>query len=531
MIVRVACSGIAGFCLFFSMLSAAFADTGERRAEAVALSSLEAGQETLLIDADFPVSALTFDLPAHIEIHAATLTIAARPTDGERGELRLRVNGRDAVRDGQPGELESRFIIDGADLVAGPNELEMRVETAGPSGVWLVDGRRSQLRIDYSLAGQIDTLDGLDLALRAGFARPRRIHIAQTGDDYPTMEILAAQAIALRSGEVPIFTAAGEAHDLLVRFDLEAGDGVRGPEIRLVSGTIPELVVTGRDAGEAIAASRLFAARSFEGVGSVFDVAAALHAPQLGAGPLTEGLAPTDLSLFARQTAPFGAGGGARTAVVLAGLEGEARIAAYSILSRMALASDAAWIYAWYGPNAAAAPAGRHLLVIGPGAAGDREFMQTAPAELRAALRAAAQSGPSRAGLRFAAAAYADDSGTGGDPYGVAAIFADRSDPARWIATFTAGEGSAFSQAAQSLSRSDLWGSLEGRAAIWSSRGVTPFDFDTEIAPVSLGERLSALELHPREAAVLLFTLALLFMLRGIWRRQRRVHAVSKDLR
>lgn len=531
MFVRVLSSVVAGILLFFSALSLAFADTGDRRAEAVSLSDIDPGRDTVLIDNDFPVSAITIRLPRHIQPHSAILTIAARPADGERGELRLRVNGRDVARDGLPGELETRFRIDGAMLQPGDNEFELRVDTASNTGVWLVDGRRSQIRLDYSVAGLIETLDGIDLALSADFARLGRIHIAHA-DQYPTLDVLAAQAVALRGGSVPIFTAAGEAHDLAVRFDLSAGDGATGPEIRLIPGERPELVIAGRDAGEAIAAARLFAARSFVGVGSVFDVAAALDAPQLGAGRAPTGVQPTDLSLFARHTAPFGAQAGARTAVVLAGLDSESRTAAHSILSRMALASDAAWIYAWYGPTAAAAPEGRHLLVIGPDAARDRDLMDAAPPELRAALRAAAQSGPSRPGLRFAAAAYAD-AGTGdGDPYGVAAIFADNRDASRLIATFTAGEGAAFSQAAQSLTRSGLWDALEGRAAIWSPRGITPFDFDTAGAGnLSIMDRLTGLELHPREAAVLLFTLALLFMLRGIWRRQHRIHSASKDLR
>ncbi|MEE2567345.1 hypothetical protein [Hyphobacterium marinum] len=531
MFVRVLGSVFAGILLFFSGLSLAFADMGDRRAEAVTLADIDPGRDTVLIDSDFPVSAITVRLPRHIQPHSALLTIAARPTDGERGELRLRVNGRDIDRDGLPGEPETRFQIDGDILQPGENEFELRVDTASDAGVWLVDGRRSQIRLDYSVAGAIETLDGIDLALSADFARLERIHIANS-EQYPTLEVLSAQAVALRSGNVPIFAAADEAHDLAVSFDLAAIDGVTGPEIRLIPGARPELVITGRDAGETIAAARLFAARSFAGVGSVFDVAAALDAPQLGSGRAGMAAEPTDLSLFARHTAPFGAQAGARTAVVLAGLDGETRTAAYSILSRMALASDAAWIYAWYGPTAAAAPEGRHLLVIGPDAARDRDLMDAAPPELRAALRAAAQSGPSRPGLRFAAAAYAD-AGTGsGAPYGVAAIFADSRDGSRLIATFTAGEGAAFSQAAQSLTRSNLWDALEGRAAIWSPRGVTPFDFDTAGAgSLSIMDRLTGLELHPREAAVLLFSLALLFMLRGIWHRQRRIHSASKDLR
>ena len=528
MIVRVVCSGIAGFCLLFSMLSSADADVGDRRAEALALSELDPSRDTLLLDTEFSSASFQFDLPAHISPTGAQLTLAARAADEQRGVLQLRVNGHDVPRIGDIDTLAGRFDIAADILVPGENTLEILFDDTRGQHAWLIDGRRSQLRLSYEVSHNIETLDGVEQALAADFARLRRIAIAPEVD-YPTLDILSAQAVALRAGGVPIFTAPGEAADLSIRFDLNAVSDLTGPTVSLSSGNRPEIVISGRDPGETIAAARLFAARSFSGVAAEFNVRNALDADQLGEPSAAGNPAMSDLGRFASDAAPFAANGAARTAVVLTGMDVDSRTAAYSILSRMAVTSGEAWIYAWYGTSAAAAPGGRHLLVIGPNASDDQAFMERAPAELRAALRAANQSGPSRSGLRFAAAAYADDPTMGSSPYGVAAIFQDAAAPGRWIATFTAGEGSAFSEAAQSLTRSDLWGALEGRAAIWSPRGVTSFDFDATVSPVSMFERAAALELNPREAAAALFTLALLFMLHGIWRRRQRVHAVSKD--
>lgn len=527
MSVRVLSVFVAGLCLFFNALGHAYADIGDRRAEAVSLVDLDPSGDTVLIDAEFSSVEIEFSLPIHITAQSAELTLAARPADDAQIPPTLTINGETLARSSNAAELELRFEIPGEILNAGANTLGIAYNMDPSGEAWLIDGRRSQIRIDYVVNGRIETLEAVELALAADFGRLERVQITAS-QPYQTLEALSAQAIAMRAQRVPLFTHADQAHDIAVRFDTQS-QTASGPEIRLVVGDTPELVVTGRDADEAIAAARLFAARSFGSAGLRFTVSDALDAQTLSTDGTASIPGSSDLARFANDASVFGPNSAAHTAVVLAGIDDDTRTAAYSILSRAALASGGAWIYAWYGESTIVAPEGRHLLVIGPDAANDRAFMDMAPAELRAALRAANQVGSSRGGIRFAAAAYADGGDDSTAPYGVAAIFADVHNPDRWIATFTAGEGIAFSDAAQTLARSNLWDALEGRAAIWSARGVTPFDFDGN-TEISMIERISTFEIGAREIAILLFILTTLFLMRGLWRRRQRVHAVSKDL-
>jgi hypothetical protein len=127
--------------------------------------------------------------------------------------------------------------------------------------------------------------------------------------------------------------------------------------------------------------------------------------------------------------------------------------------------------------------------------------------------------------MRLAAAAYADAgtaaTGEGAElGVGVASLFRDRRNAERWIGTLTAPDIASFENAGRQLARSDLWSALEGRAAVWSARGVTPLDFS--VAPPTFAERAQEFALdHTRDAAFLLFGAALLMLLRGLLRRRR----------
>ena len=229
--------------------------------------------------------------------------------------------------------------------------------------------------------------------------------------------------------------------------------------------------------------------------------------------------------MFASSALPFSADQGARTAVQLVASDAEARYGALSVLARASLTGGEAWLYAWYGDGTVEAPADHNLLVIGPDSTQFDAVDRNAPAELRAALRAAERSQGQRGLMRLAAAAYADD----GDEIesvniGVASLFEDRNHAGRWIATMTAPEPASFEAAGRSLARSDLWGALEGRAAVWSTRGVTPIDF--RVTAPTWQERLREFALdHTRDAAFVLFGLAFFMLMRGMWHRRRRVHA------
>ena len=89
--------------------------------------------------------------------------------------------------------------------------------------------------------------------------------------------------------------------------------------------------------------------------------------------------------------------------------------------------------------------------------------------------------------------------------------------------SLTSPELSSFESASRSLARSNLWHALEGRAAVWSVRGVTALDYS--VTAPGLRERAQEFALdHTRDAAFMLFGIAFIMLIRGIWRR-RRVHA------
>lgn len=193
------------------------------------------------------------------------------------------------------------------------------------------------------------------------------------------------------------------------------------------------------------------------------------------------------------------------------------------MLARAALIGGEAWLYAWYGEAGEAAPANHNLLVIGPNTTEIDIIDRSAPEELRAALRAAERSRGQRGLMRLAAAAYADAGPAEGPELGVgvASLFRDRRQPDRWIGTLTAPDIASFEQAGRQLARSDLWSALEGRAAVWSARGVTPLDFSVQ--PPTLTERAQEFAVdHTRDAAFLLFGAALLMLARGAMRRRRK---------
>lgn len=532
MFVRVSGGVLGGILLFLCGFAAHSQDAAAPASELRTLYDLDPTTNSRLLAAGSSTDLLTFDIAPNAAPASARLALAVRGAAQGDGELTLVVNGRRA------GELtvsavdNTVFEIDGGLLRAGANTIS--VMAASGDGDWLLDGRRSRLQVQFADLGQPETLADVELALASDFGGLRRIAIEDTRGPR-AIEVLSAQAIALRAGRVPLFTHDRANADLVVVFESTPNAELSGPEVSLVDDHGLQIRIRGRNATETEAAARLFAARSFEGLGARFTIAEALAAPRLRrAGLSAIGSDGTGLSRFVRESLPFGADRGARTAVVLDEFEGDTRLAAFSILSRAALTTGEAWIYAAFREDSRAVHDGQHLVVIGPDITEDRAFMDRVPDEMRAALRAADRAVGRRSGFRLAASAYAEaESGEAqqGDPSGVAAVFEDPSEAGRWIAAFTAPDNTSFADAAATLARSDLWLSLQGRAAFWTAAGITPFDFTPAPTP-SLRERAGELNFYPREFAMAFFTLALLFVMRGMWlRRRRRVHAMSKASR
>lgn len=520
----------------------------EARIEERTLADLETGMNAFVLSSSQARTRIRFYLPPNTRSSEAWLRLAARPaSDNSSGRIQVSINGGEPIIiRPQPRSLEARFALFSGDIQPGANSLEISYSAETATTGWIVDARRSQLRLTLEQDSPIATLGELELALAADFAAPRRIAlITDISRERATLESLVAQGVALRAGSVPLFGGDEANADLVIRIAdnerlsaadralLRSGDRSQGPEIAYRTGATPRLIVTGRNIDEATAAARLFAARSFAGYGSHFVASDAITAQRLGQ-PLVRDARllgdSADLRTFAAAGLPFSADQGSRTAVQFTTRTQADRYGALSVLARGALVSGEAWLYAWYGEEHDQAPANHNLLIIGPGSTNIAALDRSAPAELRAALRAAERSRGQRGLMRLAAAAYADESAPSapataedGRSIGVASLFQDPEHAGRWIGTLTSPDLASFEAAGRSLARSDLWHALEGRAAVWSVRGVTPLDY-SNTAP-TLRERTQEFALdHTRDAAFMLFGIAFIMLIRGIWRR-RRVHA------
>ncbi len=505
------------------------------------LADLESGMDAFVLSPAQRHQSISFTLPPNADTTEAWLRLAARPaSETTSGRIHVSVNGGEAITlRPRPQPMEARFALYSADFRAGENTLTIEFSSEAATAGWIVDARRSQLRLSLTEATQLGSLSDLEETLGADYAAPRRIAlISEANRQRATVESLTAQGLALRAGNVPMFSANADEADLIVRIAdypalseneraaLRNGSAASGPEIAFIPGETPTLIVTGRNSDEATAAARLLAARSFTGYERSFIAADAISAPRLGTRQARDSRYHTgnaDLRTFATSGLPFSADQGSRTAVQLMGVNEGDRFGALSLLARSALVGGEAWLFAWYGDARDTVPADHNLLVIGPNAIENERVDRHAPAELRAALRAAERSQGQRGLMRLAAAAYAAP-GDNGDAaqasIGVASIFNDGRDNNRWIGTFSAPDMSAFDAAGASLARSDLWSALEGRAVVWSTRGVTPIDFRVE-APTLMDRVQEFAADHTRDAALLLFALAFMMLLRGLWHRRR----------
>ncbi|MBO6797161.1 cellulose biosynthesis cyclic di-GMP-binding regulatory protein BcsB [Maricaulis sp.] len=559
MSVRVACAAIA---LMAVMAGGSLAVETEAETEVLAtelalqesvyteersLADLRSGMDAFVLSPSQNRQSIAFELPPNAQATEAWLRLAARPaSETTTGLIHVSVNGGDPITiRPQARAMEARFALYSGDVRPGGNTLEIEFSTETATAGWIVDASRSQLRLSLERQERIGSLHELEETLASDYAALRRVAlISEDNSERATAESLIAQGIALRAGTVPIFTNDIENSDLIVHIAefselpdedlavLRNPQGAAGPEIAFRNDGTPELIITGRNAEETTAAARLLAARSFEGYQTHFLAADAISASRLGMRQARDArnmAREADLRTFATSGLPFAADQGSRTAVQIVGNGAEDRFGALSVLARAALTSGEAWLYAWYGDGQQVVPSDHNLLVIGPNSTDFAAIDQNAPAELRAALRAAARSQGDRGMMRLAAAAYADDnsaadSNENAPNIGVASLFEDRAQAGRWIGTLTAPSEASFEAAGRSLARSTLWASLEGRAAVWSTRGVTPLDYS--ISAPTLQERVQEFALdHTRDAAFILFGLAFFMLLRGMWHRRRSVNA------
>ncbi|XBQ15120.1 MAG: hypothetical protein ABL308_09115 [Oceanicaulis sp.] len=449
----------------------ALAEVRPARSEEALISSMTGESSVLRLDADSREIRIPFTIAPNAVPEGVELLMSADP-DGRRsgGRIEVFVNRSRAVELQPRAEpFEARFALYSDDLRAGENMLVMRIHDAGETG-WTIDADASRLRVSARPAGGYAALDEIEKALAADFAAPRRVFIDAdpAGEDALAVAALVSQGLALRMGEAPILVRDPSVAELTVRAELRSG--AAAPAIDLTGPS--ELRLSAGSSGSLIAAARLFAARSMDAHTVRFDMTSALTARRLDR-PRVPSLADAALEGLASGGAPFGADQGGRAAVVFAGTDPEERAASLAVVARAALASGSAWLYAWYGEDADAAPLNHDLLVLGPQSAIDPRLMALAPAEVRAAASAAANRAPRERRYYGSTAFASDDVERDAMITGVAALF-ERSDGRR-VALITAPEGADYARAAKRLARSGLWTGLSGRAALWDAADVTPF--------------------------------------------------------
>jgi hypothetical protein len=467
--------GFYGLCVAF--LCAVLAGTAlahdhrpERSEEALISKFVQSDQALTLNNAvrevRIPFSIAPNAAPAGIEL----LMNASPAGNTASGRIEAFVNrSRAVVLQPRAEPFEARFALYSDDLRAGENVLVLRLTGEAGAG-WTINTDTSRLRVSAAPAEGYAALDEIEAALAANFAAPRRVHIdaAAAGRDELAVAALIAQGLALRMGEAPILVRDREVAELTIT--TQTRPGASAPAIDLVGPS--ELRLSAGLEGSLIAAARLFAARTMDSHDVRFDMTSALSAPRLVRARSNQSGAGR-LEALAAFGAPFGSEQGGRAAVVIAGDTADELSASLAVVSRAALASGSAWLYAWYGDDASQAPANHDLLVLGPQAALDPRLLAAAPAEVRAAANAAANRTPRERRFYGSTAFAADGADRDAMITGVAALCEDSAG--RRVALITCPEGADYARAAKRLARSGLWTSLQGQAALWDAAQVTPF--------------------------------------------------------
>ena len=512
--VRV-CALLTGLlCALGTLQSAASAADPVRdgirppRAEDIGLTVIAPGLAAPVLTAQAHELRIPFTLAPGALPSGIELVLTASPlSDQADGQIEVFVNRSRAVSLAPRAErFEARFALHADTLRAGENTLVLRLSEDARAG-WAIDPETTRLRVSSTPPDGFDNLAGLEAGLRAHFAAPRRVYIdaSAAGRDALAVSALIAQGLALRMGEAPILVTDVSVAELMITAEVRPAGGL--PAIDMASPTHVRL--SAGDPGALIASARLFAARSMNLQSVRFELADALPAPRLER-VTAPALPAAALGALASGGAPFGDHQGGRAAVVFASADPADRAAALAVVSRAALASGSAWLYAWYGERAEDAPLGHNLMILGPQSAIDPRLIAAAPAEVRAAASAAANRVPRR--RNYTSTAFADDTTRSARVTGMAALFEDAGG--RRIALITAPDGADFSRSAARLARSGLWTGLEGRAVVWDAAAVTSFGPST--APRFSAEWISRqIRAHDRWIALGAFSLAVLLLLIG----------------
>lgn len=246
----------------------------EPRAYSASLQDLAEERPTQTLDARRPDIDLRFDLSATDDVEAISVTLSLDPLPGADASLPLIIS----FNGGAETEIETRgqgfdttVTLDPRRVRATGNVLNLSYPAPcdRPVGGYRLDLDRSTLSVSAISDERAPQLRDLEKRLASPLFAPRTVGLIASGPEASRAQMLAAQAIALRTPAVPDFRSAEGSSDfdllMLTRLELAAyTDDIgillgTGPAVILPADAPHRLILTGDTQEEVLQAVSAFA--------------------------------------------------------------------------------------------------------------------------------------------------------------------------------------------------------------------------------------------------------------------------------
>lgn len=245
------------------------------------MSGYESGQATHMLDWRRPSLELQFDLPPSERTSEIVLTLSADPLTRVAPNAPLQVqfnNGKPVPVLSNGRGFEARLPLDAAQSRSKRNIIRITYPAPAGSdcvapihGAWSIDLAESTLLMKGRAKTRHMSLAEIDDTLRAPFLSPKTVGLIARGPDGTDMQALAAQAIALRTPDVPNFSVTTQNTDfnvIMVKrnrlFEITSDPMIlnsKGARIFVPRGRPTELIFTADTDAEIVNMLEMFATR------------------------------------------------------------------------------------------------------------------------------------------------------------------------------------------------------------------------------------------------------------------------------